>query len=82
MWSSQDDEGDAPGIPTRSTPRFLWSRAIGGEHADWIERVAVDVQDNVYLAGGFLSSAIDLGGGSLARTGHTDMLLGSFDSDG
>jgi hypothetical protein len=67
----------------------LWSKRFGGSNVDISTSISVDNSGNVYIAGGFGSSTIDFGGGSLTNAGNcyqygcpADIFFAKFDSNG
>jgi len=67
-----------------SNGNHLWSKSFGGSSDDYGYSVSVDSSGNVYITGGFESSTIDFGGGTLtnAYIGIADIFLAKFDSNG
>jgi len=60
-------------------PKHIWSKSFGGSDTDRGLSVYVDKSGNVYITGGFSSSAIDFGGGALTGGG---VFLAKFSCDG
>ncbi|MGK7872445.1 MAG: SBBP repeat-containing protein [Xenococcaceae cyanobacterium] len=60
---------------------FLWATSIGGPEQDYINDVAVDSKDNVYIAGQFEGS-VNIGGINFTSNGLTDAFVAKYDSNG
>ncbi|WP_437678363.1 nucleotide-binding protein [Sorangium sp. So ce131] len=58
-----------------------WSRIFGGSGADRCDRIAVDPDGNVIVAGGYEGS-VDFGAGALASAGMRDAFVLKLDPDG
>jgi Beta-propeller repeat len=58
-----------------------WVKSAGGNNADYGASVAVDFQNNAYVAGTF-SSSFNWGGNSLAPVGSFDAYLAKYDPSG
>lgn len=65
--------------PTSAPP---WARGFGGTTFDYGAAVAIDASGNIVMAGVFFSSSIDLGTGSLANAGGSDIFIAKFTPDG
>jgi len=61
---------------------YLWAKSLSGNGADTAYSVGVDADDNVYVAGTFHSTNLDLGGGNLPYHGDHDIFLLKLDEDG
>ena len=67
-----------------STGNALWAKSFSGDQEDAALLVELDGQGSVYLAGGFTSTTIDLGGGPLPNAGTqtNDLFILKLDSSG
>lgn len=77
--SAEAADADAA-IPT-FVGTHLWSKRFGSLGSAVNARVAVDALGDVYIAGSISGSA-DLGGGTLASAGASDVLIAKFDRNG
>ncbi|MBI4703542.1 MAG: hypothetical protein HY744_20720 [Deltaproteobacteria bacterium] len=59
----------------------LWSKKFGDGSDQYVNRLAIDAQDNVVSAGYFQGS-INFGGGPLNSAGSNDIYLAKLDKDG
>jgi hypothetical protein len=59
----------------------LWSRSFGDDSRQSAQRVAVDAEGNVLIAGHFRGS-VDFGGGPLVSAGARDAFIAKLDADG
>ena len=70
----------------RFTPsgQHVWSKVISAVGEDYAESLQVDHLGNVYVAGTFVTTGLDLGGGVLvnAGSGKAEMFLGKLDANG
>jgi len=60
---------------------WQWAKAFGGKDNDTGISIAIDAQDNLYVAGTFRGS-MTLGQTTLTATGDADIFLASLDSKG
>jgi hypothetical protein len=60
----------------------LWSNKWGGSSADYGYDVAIGPSNEVILVGGYASSAMNFGGGTLATTGGYDAYVLKLDQNG
>ena len=60
---------------------FIWDRRLGDSANQFGADIAADIQNDVFLTGGFEGS-IDLGGGPLTAAGPIDLYLGKLTSTG
>lgn len=72
---------DAALVKLSSRGAVEWVTQVGGEGNDYLKRLAVDGNGNVFVLGTF-QDAIDLGGGKLASAGANDLLIARFDASG
>jgi len=61
--------------------QHLWSRSFGGTSNDAVQGLAIDPGDDV-LATGFFAGSADLGGGSLAAAGSSDVFVVKYSPAG
>jgi hypothetical protein len=64
---------------------LLWAKKMGGTNDDRAMAVAIDSQDNCYVAGNFVSSNFFIGGVTLtnyAPYGNGSIFIAKFDSSG
>jgi hypothetical protein len=61
--------------------QHLWSKRFGGIGSQQANAIAIDRQQNVYIAGNFTGTT-DFGGGNLVSAGGDDALLATFDKNG
>lgn len=62
---------------------YVWSISASGTNNDTATRVAVDADDNIYVAGNFQSALLDWGNGvTLSQTGIQDGFLVKLTSSG
>ncbi len=59
----------------------LWSQRFGDTGGDAAYAVAIDPNDNIYVAGSFIVK-IDFGGGTLSSAGSSDIFVAKFDAGG
>jgi hypothetical protein len=58
-----------------------WAKRFGGAGSQRARVVVTDVNQNIYVAGDF-QEAIDMGAGSMASAGGTDIFVAAFSSNG
>ncbi|MCA9624037.1 MAG: hypothetical protein KC731_33670 [Myxococcales bacterium] len=58
-----------------------WSESFGGPDYEFVERVAMDGDGNVYVAASFRDSIL-VGGGELISTGGYDAIISKYDGKG
>jgi hypothetical protein len=63
---------------------FRWARQIGGNHIDDVGGIAVDNNNNIYVAGGYRSTTLSFPPSSttLSNINQYDAFLAKYDSDG
>ncbi|MDI3287116.1 hypothetical protein [Polyangium sp. 15x6] len=71
-----DDPADCPPLD------LAWSKGFSTADEIYIRAVAVDPKTHDIVFTGELRGTVDLGGGPLASTGSTDILLAKFSADG
>jgi hypothetical protein len=59
----------------------IWSQQLGGPGEDWVDTLALDGQDNLYI-GGYHYDVLDLGGGDLPHAGSADAFVASYTAAG
>lgn len=60
---------------------LVWSKRFGGASAEWVSEMVVDPAGNLVVIGGFFGST-DVGGGTMAAVGETDVFVLKLDSSG
>jgi hypothetical protein len=63
------------------TGALVWSKRLGGAFSEWVQEIVIDPAGNLVVIGGFEAST-DIGGGSLAAVGETDVFVLGLDSAG
>lgn len=65
---------------------FVWAKKIGGSPAttltEEVQCMALDASDNVFIAGQFVSGAIDVSGTNLTKKGSIDTFYAKYNSSG
>ncbi|MDI1478385.1 SBBP repeat-containing protein [Polyangium sp. y55x31] len=59
----------------------IWSKAMGGDDEQTVQRIAVDSEGNILLVG-YFRGTLDLGGGSLVSAGSRDIFAAKLAPDG
>jgi len=65
-----------------SLGNVIWAKRYGGTGTEVCYSVAVDAKDNIYITGGFSSSAFAIGLDTLINTGQYDIFIAKYDSSG
>ncbi|NUO48545.1 MAG: hypothetical protein HOV80_06785 [Polyangiaceae bacterium] len=60
---------------------FLWNKRFGDGLGQWGSGLAVDLDDNIVLEGGFTGD-LDFGGGAISSIGPNDAFVAKLDADG
>ena len=63
--------------PSTTVMKHLWSERFGDASSQIALAVAVDVSDNVIVAG-YFEGAVDFGGGALTSAGGYDVFVAKF----
>lgn len=67
-----------------SNGNVLWAKSAGGNNEDYSNSIATDINENVYLTGGFKSSSISFGANTLSNlnVGTDDIFVVKYDPNG
>jgi len=60
----------------------LWVTGIGGNSSDYVEDMALDVDGNIYIGGGFCSDSLVIGSDIFVNNGSNDFYIAKYDNNG
>lgn len=59
---------------------MLWSKRFGGTANDWVSSLSIDYSSNIYLAGSFYSTIVDIDSLSITNNGSRDIFIAKFNN--
>jgi len=61
---------------------FDWAKTIIGNEADYVHSINVDIDNNIYIVGGYTSQSLNTGNNFVSNTGNYDAFLIKYNPNG